>query len=421
MKAVLSNRILVNRTPELHDIFSKNLTYILPPRRPGGNNETVCDVTRINQNILTIPIGRLDLIPKDFELVDNRTTIPVTFPDFKFELRENQKAIYDLVNDSCIIKANPSWGKTFTGIAIASKLGQKTLVVVHNKELLNQWVSEIYKTLNIHAGIVGDSKYYYDSVITIGTFQTIRNNILDLKNKFGLVIVDECHHVPAAVFKTVLDAFKARYKIGLSATLWRKDGRHVMLANYFGGEEEIFEAEDENRLNPKIILIDSGISMPGNARIPWGNRLTSLYEKIEYIEFVLNVSEIQAQKGHLVLTIADRIEFLKTCHDILEDSMLVIGGTKERDFLASGKKILLGTGKIYAEGVNIPPLSSLVMAMPINNRTLLEQLIGRICRPYPDKLNPEVIDIVLDGATGKHQMIERINFYYEMGYDVVKL
>jgi len=364
----------------------------------------------------------VDLIPEGYEIVEKRILAPTTFPKFKFELREDQVEIYDHVNDSLIIEANPSWGKTFTGIAIARKLEQKTLVIVHTKHLLHQWIYETKKCLGIEPGVIGDKQYHTDSVITIGTMQSLRNRMADLTSMFGTIIVDECHHVPASVFKGILDAFRARYKIGLTATPWRKDGQHVLLYNYFGGEEATLIAKDSNKLNPTILLVDSGIKFSSNPMIPWATRINELYDDPRYMELVLNLAQIQAKKGHLVLCVANRVEFLQQCHEILEDeSFLVIGDTKDRDFLASGKRILFGTDKIYSEGVNIPPLSCLIMGMPINNRSLLKQLLGRISRIHEGKLHPEAIDIILQGKTAKNQSVQRINFYAEEGLKMVNI
>ena len=125
-KAVISNRIYMNRTPQLHQDLNEELHYVLPPKMPGGPNESECDVTRINKDILTIPSGRLDLIPEGYEIVDNRVLVPASFPAFKFKLRPSQQSVYDSCKDNCIIRANPSWGKTFMGVALSTKLKQKT-------------------------------------------------------------------------------------------------------------------------------------------------------------------------------------------------------------------------------------------------------------------------------------------------------
>ena len=416
MKAVLSNRIYLTRTPELHNDLIDELTYRLPPKKPGNPYEIECDVTRVNKDILTIPAGRLDLIPKDFEIVDKRILKPVLFPKFKFTLRESQQMIFEDIDDSCMIIANPSWGKTFMGVAISTKLQQKTLIIVHTKFLLEQWVSEIKKTLGINAGVVGAGKYNIDSPIVVALIQTLRNRVNDLHKEFGLIIVDEAHHTPATVFKGIIDKFNARYKIGLTATPWRKDGRHVMLEDYFSYKK--YKPKDENELTPIITMINSDIKFDSSPMTPWGKKINELVSNPSYIELVLNLAQAQAQRGYKVLTVSDRTEFLETCADVLDNSMCIIGSTDNRDFLSSGKDICFGSIKIFAEGVNMPPLSCLIIATPINNRGLLKQLIGRITRPCEGKKNPEVIDIILKGKTGKNQAAQRINYYTEQGYKI---
>jgi len=415
-KAVISNRIYLSRTKELHLDLMEELTYRLPPKRPGGEYEIVTDVTRINKDILTIPSGRVDLIPKDYEVVDKRVKVPALFPKFKFTLRESQQEIYEDIDDNCIIVANPSWGKTFMGVAIATKLKQKTLVIVHTKFLLDQWVEEIKKTLGIDAGIIGGGKYKINSPIVVGLIQTLRNKGKDLVSEFGLLLVDEAHHQPAKVFKSIIDASKARYKIGLTATPWRKDGRHIMLPDYFSKAE--YKPKDENEMQPTIIMVNTDIKLDSSSNVPWGKKISDLVGKTEYLELVLNLSQAQAERGFKVLAVADRTEFLETCAEVLDNSMCIIGTTEDRDFLASGKDICFGSIKIFSEGVNMPPLSCLILATPTNNSGLLKQLIGRVTRPYEGKATPEIIDIILSGRTGKNQASQRIKYYMEQGYNI---
>ena len=417
-KAVISNRIYMNRTPVLHQELNEELHYILPPRLPGRPNETECDVTRINKDILTIPSGRIDLIPEGYEIVDNRVLMPVSFPSFKFTLRPSQQEVYDNFEDNCIIQANPSWGKTFMGVAIATKLSQKTLVIVHTKFLMDQWIEEIYKTLGIRAGKIGGGTFTIESTITVATIQSLRNRSLELASAFGMVIVDECHHVPATVFKGIVDKFKARYKIGLTATPWRKDGRHQMLYDYFGGPGVDFTPPDENALKPTIIMLETNIPFSSKSADPWPTRVAELYARHDWMELVINISEIYAKNGYLVLTVSDRVEFLTTCAEVINDSLLVIGATEDRDVIKSGKNPVFGSSKIFSEGVNIPQLSCLILAMCINNRTLLEQLIGRVSRMHEGKKPPIVLDIKLTGKTAKNQAAQRINYYMEKGYKI---
>jgi hypothetical protein len=109
--------------------IDKELTYSIPSYNPTEPPLVIKNMARVRSDLVSIPMGRLDLIPEDYEIVDKRVTIPVEFPTFKFELRESQQKVHDELDDSCIINAWVSWGKTFTGLAIASKLGQKTLVI----------------------------------------------------------------------------------------------------------------------------------------------------------------------------------------------------------------------------------------------------------------------------------------------------
>ena len=414
MKAVLSNRIYLKYDKELHETLVDELTYRLPPKKPGAPYEIECDVTRINKDILTIPSGRLDLIPKDYEIVDKRIKVNVKFPEFGFTLRDSQQEIYDKIDDNCMVLANPSYGKTFTAIAIATKLKQKTLVIVHTRFLLDQWVGEIKKTLGIEAGIIGGGKFKTDSPIVVALIQTLRNKVLDVNKMFGTIIVDEAHHCPAKVFKGVVDNLHARYKIGLTATPWRKDGRHVMLKDYFS--KKTYNPKDENELRPSIVIVESDIKLNSSSQTPWGTKINELINNTKYIELVLNLAQAQAARGHKVLVVSDRTEFLETCAEVLDNFKLVIGSTVDRSIDFDCIDGVFGSIKIWSEGINEPRLSCLILATPTNNRGLLKQLIGRTTRPHETKLDPEVVDIALKGNTGKRQLAERINYYTERGY-----
>ena len=159
MKAVISNRIYLEVTREYKDFLSKELTYKITAQNPKDPPFVIKNMARIRDNLVTIPIGRTDLIPDDYEIVDKRIHMPVDFPTFKYDLRESQQAVYDALDDNCIINAWVSWGKTFTGLAIAGKLGQKTLVIVHTVPLRNQWAKEVEKVYGFKPGIIGSGTF----------------------------------------------------------------------------------------------------------------------------------------------------------------------------------------------------------------------------------------------------------------------
>src|SRR6056300_2119342 len=95
MKAVISNRIYLECTREYREVLSKELTYTIPSQNPNDPPQIIKNLQRVRENLVTIPIGRTDLIPNDYEIIDKRITHPVTFPESRFPLRESQQAVYD--------------------------------------------------------------------------------------------------------------------------------------------------------------------------------------------------------------------------------------------------------------------------------------------------------------------------------------
>ena len=131
--------------------------------------------------------------------------VPVDFHEFKYLLRESQRAVYDELDDNCIINAWVSWGKTFTGLALAGKLSQKTLVVVHTVPLRNQWAKEVEKVYGFTPGIIGSGKFDIEPPIVIGNTQSLYRNIPKIQKEFGTVILDEMHHVSSPTFSKIID------------------------------------------------------------------------------------------------------------------------------------------------------------------------------------------------------------------------
>lgn len=418
-KAVLSNKIYLTKTQELWDFLVKELTYELPAKSILGLPEYHCSVTRVNNNVIAIPIGRVDLIPDNYEIRDKRVKNEIRIPEFKYKLRDSQQEILDQIdqdNGSFIINANPAFGKTFCGVAAAQKLKQKTLIIVHTVYLRQQWEQEIQKCLGISPGIIGSGKFDIDSPLVVANIQSLRTRTNKLLKEFGTIIVDECHHIPANIFKDTVDKFHAKYKIGLSATLWRKDGKHVLIYDYIS--KNVFKPKDENALKPTVTIVNSNIEFSSSLKKHWGTKVSELIQNPNYIELILNLMEAQVERGHKVLMVSDRVEILKTCYEVNPDFKLVIGSTDDRTFNANKNSGILGSAKIFAEGINIPELSSLIIGLPMNNRAYLEQLIGRINRVHPGKPNPEVIDIALKGTLAKKQLAGRINYYSSRGYNI---
>ena len=375
--------------------------------------------------MVSLPIGRTDHIPEDYEIKDKRNDIPIKPFDFKFTLRDSQQSVYDEVQDSCIINAWVSWGKTFTALAIANKLQQKTLIVTHTLALRGQWEKEVQKVFGVTAGVIGSGKFEMNKEFVVGNVQTLYRNIDKIANEFGTIIVDEMHHVSSPTFTRIVDASKARYKIGLTGTMQRKDGRHVVFRDYFSNT--VFKPPRENYLTPRVDIIHSGIRfMDGN--VDWANRINALAYDWEYQNTMAMLAASYAAKGHKVLLVSDRVDFLKSCARLVGDNAICVTGDvphQERGDMIkeifTTKDILFGTQSIFSEGISVDCLSCLILGTPINNEPLLTQLVGRVIRLYEGKPQPVIVDIHLEGRTARKQAGARMGYYMKQGYDVTYL
>jgi superfamily II DNA or RNA helicase len=424
MKAVISNRIYMDCSAELQDKIDKELTYAIPTHNPLDPPLMIKNMGIIRNGLVSIPAGRIDLIPSNYDIVDKRVNIPVDFPEFRFELRPSQKEVYDKIEDNAIINAWVSWGKTFTGLAIAGKLGQKTLVVTHTVALRNQWAKEVKKVYGFEPGIIGSGRFELDAPIVIGNTQTLYRNLDKIRKEFGTIILDEMHHVSSPTFSKVLDTNHCRYKIGLSGTIERKDGKHVVFRDYFGNT--LFQPPKENYMTPTVHTVHSEIRFMDGAKTPWANRVTKLSNDEEYRHTVSMLAAAYAARGHKVLVVSDRVSFLKACSELTGDRAVCVTGDvshEEREalveeVLSGNKNVLYGTQSIFSEGISVDSLSCLILGTPVNNEPLLTQLVGRVIRLREGKIDPVVVDIHLRGNTARKQASNRMGFYMKQGWEI---
>lgn len=432
MKAIISNKIYMTVDPSMCRHLEKELTYHIPSYNEPDKFLTIKNLKVINYNIaggkmlVAFPVGRIDLIPKSFEVVDKRALNPIEdFPEFRFTLRDSQQAIHDAVEDNCIINAKVGYGKTFLALAIAAKLKQKTLIVVHTVALRSQWEKEIIKTLGIKPGVIGSGKFNIDSDIVVANIQSLTKHISALSRQFGTLILDEMHHVSSPTFSKVIDGMFSRYKIGLSGTIERKDQKHVVFKDYFGSK--IFKPGKEGTMDPEVHIVNSGIKFSDSSSAAYAQKINVLMESYLYKDLVVALADKYVSMGHTVLVVADRVEFLRSCSEQSKSaSEIVIGETKDRDaiidrIMSGETKQIWGTQSLVSEGWSVNPLSCLILGTPLNNAPTLEQLIGRVQRMHPGKLNPVVVDIRLLGGTATNQYNNRLGHYMKEGFELTFL
>jgi len=426
-KAILSNRIYLDTTSSLLEELKSKLTYkIKKPPRPGMTIFTQFDIIKnyklLPKGVIAIPIGRMDLIPEGYEIVDKRINEDMPFPPPKLQLRGQQIEIYNEVDDSCFINAMVGFGKTFLALHLARKLGQKTLVVCHNTMLRDQWIEEVKKLYGMDCGVIGSGKVDIDHVIVIGNIQTLIKELPNINKEFGTVIVDECHHVTSTTFTAFLDGMYARYKIGLSGTMVRKDGKHILFKDFFGFD--LYQPIQENTMTPTVRVLKTNYGLSEGD--PWAVKINRLLYDPDYQELIAIIAAKEITTGHKVLIIADRVEFLQKVGELIgQECVCIVGETTfeqrnelKRQIEDGEKSCIAGSRQIFSEGISVNILSCVILAAPIANDSLLEQIIGRIMRMHPNKLDPLVIDMNFSSPSDRKQNKMRKDFYTRKGWDI---
>jgi superfamily II DNA or RNA helicase len=426
-KAIISNRIYLDVNPQLQYTLVKALTYKIRKNIPGATHFTQFEIIKnyrfVGKTIISIPVGRQDLIPSDYEIIDKRILNEHPFPNPKLDLREGQIEVFEQVDDTCFINALVGWGKTFCALHIARKLGQKTLIVCHNTMLRDQWADEVEKLYGMPVGIIGSGRFDIDHSIVIGNIQTLTKVTAQISKEFGTVIIDEAHHCPASTFTAFIDGMYARYKIGLSGTMQRKDGKHILFKDFFG--PKLYQPPQSNTLTPKVQIVKTGIALAQGE--PWVKKMNILLYDPDYQQVIAHIAHLQIQKGHKVLIIADRVEFLQNVGELIgEECVCITGGTTyeertelKRQIEEGEKSCIAGSRQIFSEGISVNILSCVILAGPIANDALLEQIVGRIQRMHPGKLDPLVIDMNFSGPSDRKQNKDRQAFYARKGWEVV--
>ncbi|NDG29582.1 hypothetical protein EB118_05735 [bacterium] len=203
----------------------------------------------------------------------------------------------------------------------------------------------------------------------------------------------------------------------------RKDGKHVFFSDYFG--HTIFKPKQANTINPVIHLVKSNIILKPS--VPWVEKINELTQNEYYRKFISAIATYQIDMGHSVLVVADRVEFLEAIKNYVgETCLLVTGDTsyEERQYakqqiLSKEKMCIAGSRQIFSEGISINALSCVILAVPMSNDSLLEQIVGRIMREYPNKPQPIVVDIQFSGWADKKQNNDRLGLYMRKGWEIL--
>ena len=325
-----------------------------------------------------------------------------------------------LLEPSGVLFSAPGTGKTVMGCRIVSALNTKTLVLVPTAYLLNQWVERMEQFLNVTPSRLGDG-FKEIGDITIAIFNSALTRIDDLKNKFGLVMIDETHRIAAQTYQQVVGSLNSRYKIGLTGTLERKDGLEFIVLDYLG--HRVVKNIHNQTLKPGIIIKKTSIVVPQK---PYVEAITSLSENANYNALIAHTINEIREMGRLQLALSLRTKQLDLLHDLINPSIVIKGSTSKADRDSASKNILnhkvILASTVLDEGADIPPLDTLHLLTPTNNIPKLVQRINRITRFVEGKKLPLVIDYWFkDGGKGwsvQSQQMARMHYYKEKGFQI---
>ncbi|OGI11373.1 MAG: helicase [Candidatus Margulisbacteria bacterium GWF2_35_9] len=378
---------------------------------------------------------------------------------FNGNLRAEQQiaATALLKNDIGVLSATTAFGKTVIAASLISEHKVNTLIIVHRQQLLTQWIDRLKTFLVVDEeapfretktgrkkpldviGQLGAGKNRLSGIIDVAIMQSlnISGEVKDCIKEYGMVIIDECHHIPAFSFEQVLKKAKAKYIYGLTATPKRQDGHHPIIFFYCGSIQYQVDAKKQAEKRPFDHYV---IPRFTRFRLPLGIEEKKLNFQEIYSEIVTNelrnqliVDDIikanQSGRNSLILTErTSHVEILANKLSKKIDNVKVLTGStgtketlqiiKEIELTPIDKAItIVATGKYIGEGFDAPKLDTLFLAMPISWKGTLHQYVGRLHRLYEGKQEVQVYDYVdihikvLEKMYGK-----RLMGYASLGY-----
>ena len=343
-------------------------------------------------------------------------------------------------HDIGVLVAPPGVGKTVAGIRMIAERARNTLVLVHLRPLLEQWVAQLAMFLDVDPrsiGRIGDGKRRATGVIDVAMFQSLvrGGTVADLVAGYGHVVVDECHHVSASSFEQVLSEVRARYVTGLTATPKRRDGQHPIFEMQLGPARYVVDRRSSSAASPfarRLVVRETEFELTGETDLPIQRIYRSLAGDERRNDLILNdiIGSLAAGRSPLVLTERkDHLDFLAGRLRAFTKHLIVlqggVGAKKRREALAAlaaipdGEEFLvLATGRYIGEGFDDARLDTLFLTMPVSWRGTVVQYTGRLHRLHPGKTEVRIYDYVDRRVPVLARMYERrVTGYRAIGYE----
>ena len=365
---------------------------------------------------------------------------------FLGELTLEQKAAANalLAHETGVLAAATGFGKTVVAASLIAARKVNTLVLVHRNQLLDQWIARLAAFLDPpegEIGRIGGGNRKPSGIVDVGMLQSlVRDNAVDdIVADYGHLVVDECHHISATRFEMVAQRAKARYVLGLSATVTRRDGHHPIVFMQCGPIRFRASAKAEARRHPfshRAILRPTRFRLPGRPdeeRPPIQQIYGALADDEIRNALIFDdvLTALEAGRSPVVLT--ERKDhanhFAEKLGRFARNVILLRGGMGARqrreimqrleEIPDHEERVLVATGRYIGEGFDDARLDTLFLTMPISWRGTLAQYVGRLHRIHPEKREVLVYDYFDDAVPVLRRMAaKRIRGYENLGYTV---
>jgi superfamily II DNA or RNA helicase len=362
----------------------------------------------------------------------------------KLSSKQEEAVAAILKHDIGVLSVPTAFGKTVVGAFLIAARKTNTLILVHRKQLLDQWRIRLATFLDIEPrsiGQFGAGKRKPTAIIDVAMLQSLHHKgaVEDLVAEYGYVIVDECHHISAFTFENVLRKVKAKYITGLTATPIRKDGHHPIIFMQCGPiryGQSPRSAALQRGFEHKVILrytntVLSGISQQDDPRIHDVYK-TIIDDRIRTDMIIVDVKKV-LENGKHPLILTERREHLNTLEEQLKELKCTVvvlhGGIREKrrreslqnlaDIPEGQPWVILATGRYIGEGFDEPRLDTLFLTIPISWKGILQQYAGRLHRMYDNKEEVVIYDYVdTNIEMAKRMLGRRKKGYAALGYSI---
>ena len=422
-----------------------------------------------NESELILPIGvlmtLLDVMKSkdiNIELKEERLYGKAIDISFSGELRNEQQIAFDKLNthDNGVLSATTGFGKTVLGARLIAEKRTSTLILVHTKELALQWIERLEQFLDINyeveapvskrgrkkkvglIGQLGGGKKYLTGKIDVALMQSMFNPDKSVKNiidDYGMVIVDECHHVASMKYSLILSSIKSKFIYGLTATPIRKDGHYRIIFMYCGPirykvdpKKQAIERDFDHYLVPRFTSCRKPLYQ---VEEEWhiSDVMKHICESKMRNELIISDVDKVIEEGRNPIILTERtshIELLKRLMVDKQYDVVELSGrlkTKERrkslDIIrnrsSKDKIVIIATGKLVGEGFDVPWLDTLFLAMPIAWKGTITQYAGRLHRESEGKNEVRVYDYVDVHINKMAKMYsKRLTAYKGVGYKI---